>query len=65
MKITDVSLAELFAATGIRSLAELQNAEKQLEQFGLIRVQRNESTATYTLLDPKTRQPLTFPNGRV
>jgi hypothetical protein len=64
MKITDVSLAELFAATGIQSMAELKEAERELESFGLIRVHRTATGATYLLLNPENGQPLTFPKAR-
>jgi len=47
-------------ATGIKSLDKLIEAQKELERFGLIRVNVRDGVNQITLLDPVTGNPLVF-----
>ena len=50
------------SATDIRTLAQLHEAEDELERHGLIEVKRRRNgDRNITMLDPATRKPLRFP----
>jgi hypothetical protein len=53
-------LSEMMAATGLQSMKELEEAERELVAFGLIRVNVDPTKMlrSYTLLNPETGEPL-------
>lgn len=54
------SAEDIMTATGIKSLDKLIEAQKELERFGLIRVNVRDGVNQITLLDPVTGNPLVF-----
>jgi hypothetical protein len=50
----------MMAATGLQSMKELEEAERELVAFGLIRVNVDPTKMlrSYTLLNPETGEPL-------
>ena len=54
------TLSEMFAATGLRSMSELIEAEEDLVKFGLLKVIVDDKAKrrNYVLLNPSTGEPL-------
>lgn len=62
-RTTRTTAAEVMAATGIRSVRRLRQAERELQRHGLVKIDRTKNGDAITLLDPSTGLPLHFPEN--